>query len=494
MVNTAVIYHLPFTIYHLNNIMNQRTIKQAVNLKGIGLHTGKEVNLVLRPAEPNTGIRFQRVDLKDSPIVRADVGNVVSTLRGTTIRQNGIHVSTIEHALSALYGTGIDNVLIELDGPEVPIMDGSAQPFIELLGKAGQEEQDKEKDYVEITEPLRYYDENTGAELIALPADNFQVTTLIDFNSKILGQQYASLDNLNDFAKEIAPSRTFVFLHELEYLVEHDLIKGGDLSNAIVIVDRLMNQEELDALAKKLGKPSVTIDKEGILNTTELFFNNEPARHKLLDVIGDLALVGKPIKGKIMATKPGHTANVEFAKMLKKLYTEQRRLKGVPKYDPNVEPIYSAMEIASYLPHRYPFFLVDKIIELGDDYVVGVKNITFNEYFFQGHFPGNPIFPGVLQLEALAQAGGILALSQVGDPGNWDTYFVKIDGVKFKQKVVPGDTLILKMELTAPIRRGLVQMHGSAYVGNKLVSEGELTAQIVRRKEEEKEEVVSSAA
>ena len=473
--------------------MNQRTIKQAATLKGIGLHTGKEVTLTFHPAEPNSGVKFQRIDLKDAPIVRAEVGNVVSTLRGTTIRQNGVHVSTVEHVMSALYGLCIDNVLIELDGPEVPIMEGSALPFTKALETAGAEEQDKERDFVEITEPVRYFDENTGAELIALPSDHFQVTTLIDFDSKILGQQYASLENLSDFSLEIAPCRTFVFLHELEYLVEHDLIKGGDLSNAIVIVDRLMNQEELDSLALKLGKPSVKIDKEGILNTTELFFNNEPARHKLLDVIGDLALVGKPIKGKIMATKPGHTANVEFAKMLKKLHTEQRRLKGVPKYDPNAEPIYSAMEIANYLPHRYPFFLVDKIIELGDDYVVGVKNITFNEYFFQGHFPGNPIFPGVLQLEALAQAGGILALSQVGDPGNWDTYFVKIDGVKFKQKVVPGDTLILKMELTAPIRRGLVQMHGTAYVGNKLVSEGELTAQIVRRKEEEKNEEVSSA-
>lgn len=465
--------------------MNQRTIKQAVSLKGIGLHTGKEVTLTLQPSNPGTGIKFRRVDLKDEPFVRAEPGNVVSTLRGTTIQQNGAHINTVEHVLAALLGKAIDNVIIDLDGPEVPILDGSAVPFINALEEAGILEQDKERDYLEITEPIRYYDENTGAELIALPAEDFQVTTLIDFNSKVLGQQYASLDSLDDFTTEIAPCRTFVFLHELEYLVEHDLIKGGDLSNAIVIVDRLMNQEELDSLAKKLGKPSVTIDKEGILNTTELYFNNEPARHKLLDVIGDLALVGKQIKGKIMATKPGHTANVEFAKILKKRYTEQRRLRGVPKYDPNAEPIYTATQIADYLPHRYPFFLVDKIIELGEDYVVGVKNITFNEYFFQGHFPGNPIFPGVLQLEALAQAGGILALSQVGDPGNWDTYFVKIDGAKFKQKVVPGDTLILKMELTAPIRRGLVQMHGSAYVGNKLVSEGELTAQIVRRKVEE---------
>ena len=452
--------------------MNQRTIKQAATLKGIGLHTGKEVTLTIHPADPGLGIRFRRVDMKDAPIVRAEPGNVVSTLRGTTIQQNGAHINTVEHIMSALYGLSIDNAIIDLDGPEVPILDGSALPFIKALEEVGSVEQEKERDWLEITEPIRYYDENTGAELIALPADDFQVTTLIDFDSKILGQQYASMDSIAEFATEIAPCRTFVFLHELEYLVEHDLIKGGDLSNAIVIVDRLMNQEELDSLAKKLGKPSVTIDKEGILNTTELFFNNEPARHKLLDVVGDLALVGKPIKGKIMATKSGHTANVEFAKILRKRYLEQRRLRGVPKYDPNAEPIYNATQIAEYLPHRYPFFLVDKIIELGEDYVVGVKNVTFNEYFFQGHFPGNPIFPGVLQLEALAQAGGILAISQVGDTGKWDTYFVKIDGVKFRHQVVPGDTLILKMELTAPIRRGLVQMHGSAYVGNKLVSEG----------------------
>ncbi|MEK7253563.1 MAG: 3-hydroxyacyl-ACP dehydratase FabZ, partial [Bacteroidota bacterium] len=307
--------------------------------------------------------------------------------------------------------------------------------------------------------------------------------------SRVLGQQYASLNHIEEYAAEIAPCRTFVFLHELEYLVDNDLIKGGDLSNAIVIVDRLMNQEELDALAKKLNKPSVKIDKEGILNTIELYFNNEPARHKLLDVLGDLALVGKPIKGKIVATKPGHTANVEFARQLKKVYAEQRRSKGIPRYDPNAEPLYTSTDIERVLPHRYPFLLVDKIIEMSDNHVVGVKNVSFNEYFFQGHFPGNPIFPGVLQIEALAQTGGILALSKVSDPGNWDTYFLKVDGVKFKHKVVPGDTLILKMELTAPLRRGIMQMHGTAYVGNKLVSEGELTAQIVRRavaKEQEK--------
>lgn len=485
----------PFSANKTVSMMNQHTIKQPVTLKGIGLHTGQDVTMTFRPAEANHGVKFQRIDLPGQPLIKADVAQVVSTLRGTTLQQGSAHVSTVEHALSALFGLGIDNALIEIDGPEVPILDGSAIPFVQVLEEAGIMEQPEPRDFLEITEPISYFDESTGTELLALPADSFQVTTMIDFNSRVLGQQYASLSHLEDFSTEIAPCRTFVFLHELEYLVEHNLIKGGDLSNAIVIVDRLMNQEELDALAKKLNKPSVKIDKEGILNTIQLYFNNEPARHKLLDVLGDLALVGKPIKGKIMATKPGHTANVEFAKLLKKAYTEQRRLRGVPKYDPNLEPIYNIRDIEASLPHRFPFLLVDKIIELSENHVVGVKNVTFNEPFFQGHFPGNPVFPGVLQIEALAQAGGILALSKVGDPGNWDTYFVKIDGVKFKSKVVPGDTLILKMELTAPIRRGLVQMHGTAYVGSRLVSEGELTAQIVRRSSKQeavggKEEIV----
>jgi len=462
--------------------MKQHTIKKAVTINGIGLHSGKEVKLTFHPAPVNHGYKFQRIDLADKPVIRADVSQVVSTNRGTTLQKGEVEISTVEHVLAALYGLSIDNVLIEIDASEAPIMDGSSADFVKILKNTGLEIQEAQRDFFEVTEPISFKDDTTGTELMVLPAEQFQVTTLIDFNSKILGQQYASLLNIEDFATEIAPCRTFVFLHELDHLISQDLIKGGDLDNAIVIVDRLMNQEELDELAKKFNRPSIKIEKEGILNTVELNFENEPARHKLLDVVGDIALIGKPIKGKIVATKPGHKANVEFAKILKKHYNEQRKLKGKPKYDPDKEPLFDVNKIAEWLPHRYPFLLVDKIIEMSDTHVVGVKNITFNEYFFQGHFPGNPIFPGVLQMEALAQTGGILALSMHDNPGNWDTYFLKIDNAKFKHKVVPGDTLILKMELTAPIRRGIIQMYGTAYVGNKIVSEGELTAQIVERR------------
>lgn len=461
--------------------MKQHTIQKSVSVSGVGLHTGKQVTMIFRPAPVNHGYKFQRVDMEDRPIIKADVTRVVSTLRGTTIKKGNAQISTIEHTLSALMGLNIDNILIEIDGPEAPIMDGSAKDFVQVLQQAGLQEQEEDREFFEVEHPIFYKDEVTGTELMMLPADHFQVTTMIDFNSPVLGQQYASLGDMSDYAKEIAPCRTFVFLHELEKLFALDLIKGGDLDNAIVIVDRVMSQEELDNLAKKLGKPSVKVEQEGILNTVALRFKNEPARHKLLDVIGDLALLGKPIKGKIVATKPGHTANFEFTKILKQYHLEQRKLRGKPKYDPDKEPLFNTMQVAQWLPHRYPFLLVDKIIELSDTHVVGVKNITFNEEFFQGHFPDNPVFPGVLQIEALAQTGGILALSQQDDPGNWDTYFLKIDNAKFKNKVVPGDTLILKMELIAPIRRGIVQMQGTAYVGNKIVSEGELTAQIIKR-------------
>lgn len=464
-----------------SRLMKQSTIQNPVSVHGVGLHTGKDVTLTFKPAAANHGFRFQRVDLPEQPLIPADVKLVISTNRGTTLKSGEAQVSTVEHVLSALTGLNIDNVLLEIDGPEMPIMDGTSMPFVEALQRAGRSDLEIDRDYFIVTEPVAYKDEVTGTELLALPSDHFEATVMIDFNSKVLGQQFAALNNLEDYVTDIAPCRTFVFLHELEKLLDMGLIKGGDLDNAIVIADRKMEQDELDGLAKKMGKPGVKVDSEGVLNTVKLHFPNEPARHKLLDVIGDLALIGKPIRGKIVATKPGHTANVEFAKILKKQLTEKRRLFGIPKYDPDKEPVLDNMEVSRMLPHRFPFLMVDKIIELTPNQVVGVKNVTINEAFFQGHFPDNPVFPGVLQIEALAQTGGILALHNVPDPGNWDTYFLKIDNTKFKAKVHPGDTLILKMELLEPIRRGIVHMQGTAYVGSKVVSEGELTAQVVRR-------------
>ena len=462
-------------------MMKQQTINEPVSVSGVGLHTGKVVTLTFIPAPVNHGYKFQRIDLEGKPVLNADVSRVTSTQRGTTIKSGLAEVNTIEHALSAVSGLGIDNVLMELDGPEVPILDGSAGPFVAALQQVGLVEQEEEREFFVVEQPIFYKDEKTGAELLALPHDGFEIVSMIDFNSNVLGQQYAHYNGTTNYAKDIAPCRTFVFLHEVEFLFEQNLIKGGDLDNAIVIVDRVVSQEELDRLADKLGKPSVKVDHEGILNTVNLHFKNEPARHKLLDVIGDVALLGHRIKGKIVATKPGHKANVEFTKILKKHYQEQRRLRGKPHYDPDKEPVFDITQIEKWLPHRYPFLLVDKIIELSDSHVVGVKNVSFNEQFFQGHFPNNPVMPGVLLIEAMAQTGGMLALSTVEDPGNWDTYFLKIENAKFKHKVVPGDTVLFKMELMAPIRRGICQMQATAYVGNKIVSEAELTAQIVKR-------------
>lgn len=462
--------------------MKQRTIKNSVWVEGVGLHTGMPVKLTFHPAPPNHGFKFRRVDLDGQPVIPADINLVVSTNRGTTLSTgNGVSVATVEHTLAALVGLGIDNVLIDLDGPEAPILDGSSTAFADILTHAGIEEQDAEREYLYIREPITWTDEENGSELIALPSDHFEVTALIDFNSPVLGQQFAALEDIRSFKEEIAPARTFVFVHELEQLIHQGLIKGGDLDNAIVIADRVFNADELEHLAHKLGKPAISIDKEGVLNTTELRFRNEPARHKLLDVIGDLALLGVPIKGKIVAKKPGHSVNRAFTRLLKSQLLEQRKLKGRPNYDPEVPPVLDHAAILEKLPHRFPFLLVDKIIELSEDHVVGVKCVTFNEPFFPGHFPGNPVMPGVLQIEALAQTGGILALKNIPEGEKWDTYFLKVDNARFKNFVVPGDILLMKLELMAPIRRGIVQMQATAYVGNKIVTEAELTAQIVKR-------------
>ncbi|MEO0873052.1 MAG: bifunctional UDP-3-O-[3-hydroxymyristoyl] N-acetylglucosamine deacetylase/3-hydroxyacyl-ACP dehydratase [Bacteroidota bacterium] len=467
------------------SFMKQKTIQQAFSLEGVGLHSGAQVKMNFQPAGVDHGIKFQRLDLEGEPVVHADIGRVVSTDRSTTIKSGEASISTVEHVLSALAGLCVDNVLIQIDGPEVPILDGSAIEFVRAINKVGLEEQDADREYFIVEEPIVYRDEETGTEIMALPHDGFELVTLIDFGSPVLGQQYATLQDMEGYEQDIAPCRTFVFLRELEMLFEHNLIKGGDLNNAIVIADNEVPQEQLDRLAQKLGRPRVAFDGKGILNNLKLHFQNEPARHKLLDVIGDTYLLGRPIKGRILATKPGHTANVAFTKLLKKQLIEQRKLRGRPIYNPNEEPVFDSVKIAEWLPHRFPFLLIDKIISLSETKVVGVKNITFNEQFFQGHFPNNPVMPGVLQIEAMAQTGGILALSTVEDPGNWDTYFLKIENAKFKHKVVPGDTVIFKMELKAPIRRGICQMLGTAYVGKKIVSEAELTAQIVKRPDNE---------
>ncbi|HET8886916.1 MAG TPA: bifunctional UDP-3-O-[3-hydroxymyristoyl] N-acetylglucosamine deacetylase/3-hydroxyacyl-ACP dehydratase [Salinimicrobium sp.] len=462
----------------------QCTIKKAVSLKGVGLHTGKEVNLTFMPAPENTGYRFQRMDLEGEPMIEADVMYVVNTQRGTNLEKDGIVIQTSEHVLAACVGLEIDNLIIQLDSSEPPIMDGSSKFFVEALEEAGIEEQNAEREIYVVNEVISYHDQSTGSEIILMPAESYQITTMVDFGTKVLGTQNASLQNLSEFKTEIADSRTFSFLHELETLLEHGLIKGGDLNNAIVYVDKELSESTMEKLKIAFNKDSIAVKSNGILDNLTLHYPNEAARHKLLDVIGDLALVGTRIQGKVIATKPGHYCNTQFAKKLSKIIKAEKR-NNVPKYDLDQTPLMDVNAIMNILPHRSPFLLVDKIIELTESTVVGVKNVTMNEPYFVGHFPEKPVMPGVLQVEAMAQTGGILALSSVPDPENYLTFFMKIDNVKFKQQVVPGDTLIFKLELLAPIRRGICQMQGYAYANGKLVTEAILMAQIVKQKTKE---------
>ena len=458
----------------------QHTIQAPVTVRGIGLHTGVEATMTFCPAPVGHGYKFQRVDLPGQPIVDADVDNVVDLSRGTTIEQNGARVNTVEHTLAALVGMQLDNVLIQLSGPEPPIMDGSSADFMTALESVGLQEQNALRNYYEIPESIRYVDNARGVEIAALPLSDYRLTVMVDYNSPVLGSQHATLADIGQVGAERASSRTFCFLHELEMLYKNNLIRGGDLSNAIVVVDRVVSDDELNDLAKMLGKPRVAVKKEGILNNVDLRHKNEPARHKLLDLVGDLALVGRPLKGQILAARPGHAANVAFAKKIKKKMLEAHS-NPVPTYDPNREPVMDVNRIMQVLPHRYPFLMIDKVIHLDDQVVTAVKNVTINEPFFQGHFPGNPIMPGVMQIEALAQTGGILVMNTVPDPENYWQYFLGIENARFRKKVLPGDTIIFHCQLLAPIKRGIAKMRGQAFVNGKVVCDAEMSAAIVRK-------------
>ncbi|MGD0755768.1 MAG: bifunctional UDP-3-O-[3-hydroxymyristoyl] N-acetylglucosamine deacetylase/3-hydroxyacyl-ACP dehydratase [Bacteroidales bacterium] len=460
----------------------QRTLAKAISLTGKGLHTGNSVTITFKPAPVNHGYKFCRVDLPGKPLIDALAEHVTDTSRGTTLVQNNATVSTIEHVMAAFNGLRVDNALIEMDGPEAPIMGGSAWKFVEAIKQAGIVNQKEDRNYFVVKQKITYSDEEHGVDLIVYPDDHFSVNVLIDYNSKILGNQYSILDSIDDFEEKICKSRTFVFFHELEPLFNQGLIRGGDLDNAIVILEKEVEQSEIDRIAKLFNRPGINTHTAGILNNTELRYPNEPARHKLLDIMGDLALVGHPIKGKIVATRPGHYANTRLAKIIRQEMKKTLSKLDVPVYDSSQPPVFTVEDIKKRLPHRFPFLMVDKIIALDESSIVGIKNVTFNESFFQGHFPDEPVMPGVLLVEALAQTGGLLILNSFEDPEKYSTYFLKIDKLKFKQKVVPGDTVILKMELADIMRRGIVTMFGQAFVGNKLVLEGEMTAQVVKNK------------
>jgi UDP-3-O-[3-hydroxymyristoyl] N-acetylglucosamine deacetylase/3-hydroxyacyl-[acyl-carrier-protein] dehydratase len=461
-------------------MVKQKTIQSEISLTGVGLHTGKEVTITFKPAPINNGYTFVRVDLEGSPIIEADSNYVVNTQRGTNLEKLGVKIQTSEHVLAAFVGLDVDNVIIELNESEPPIMDGSSKFFVEAIERAGVVEQDAERKYYVVKEVISFVDEATGSEIIVMPSDDYQVTAMVDFGTKVLGTQNATLKNIADFKTEISNARTFSFLHELENLLNEGLIKGGDLNNAIVYVDKEISPETMENLKIAFGKDQISVKENGILDNLTLHYPNEAARHKLLDVIGDLALIGIRLKGKVIANKPGHYVNTQFAKKIAKIIKIEQK-NYVPVYDLNLPPLMDIHQIMNILPHRPPFLLIDRIIEMSSSHVVGMKNVTMNENFFMGHFPDAPVMPGVLIVEAMAQSGGILVLSTVPDPENYLTYFMKIDNVKFKHKVLPGDTLLFKCDLITPIRRGICHMQANAYANGRLVAEAELMAQIAKK-------------